>query len=407
MASTDAARSSRALHGPQADPSAAHATAGHDGSPGDTGRSAPHVPLDRIGTRVFQLPTDAPESDGTFAWDSTTMVLVEAEAGGVRGLGYSYAASAAARLIADVLADAVLGEGVLDTGRHRNAMVRAVRNIGRPGLASTAISAVDVALWDLKSRLLGLSLADLLGRCRDEVPAYGSGGFTSYDDTQLAAQLGGWAADGFSMVKMKVGRDPVADPHRIEVARQAVGPDVRLFVDANGAYDRRAAVRHAHQFADFDVRWLEEPVSSDDAAGLRFVRDHAPAGMAVAAGEYCWGPDDVRHLIEGGSVDVLQLDATRCLGVSGFMAGAAAAAAWHVPVSAHCAPSLHTSLMAAVVDGLHLEWFHDHVRMEHILFDGAPEPHAGMVSPDRDRPGLGLELKEADSARWQVWRWQS
>lgn len=363
--------------------------------------------VDRIGVRVYQIPTDAPESDGTLAWDSTTMVLVEAEASGERGLGYTYATSAAGRLVADVLADAVLGGNALETGRHRNVMVRAVRNLGRPGMASTAISAVDVALWDLKARLLGISLAGLIGRCRDRVPAYGSGGFTSYDDTQLARQLGGWAADGFTMVKMKVGRDPADDPHRLEVARQAIGPDVRLFTDANGAYDRRAAVRHAHRFAEQDVRWLEEPVTSDDPAGLRFVRDRAPAGMAIAAGEYCWGPDDVRHLIEPGAVDVLQLDATRCLGVSGFLAGAETAAAWHIPVSAHCAPALHTSLMTAVADGLHLEWFHDHVRIEHVLFDGAPQPHGGSVAPDPGRLGLGLELKEADAARWQVWRWQS
>ena len=161
-------------------------------------------------------------------------------------------------------------------------------------------------------------MVDLLGRSRDAVTAYGSGGFCSYDDRRLADQLGGWAGDGFTAVKMKIGREPSRDRRRVDVAREAIGPDVELFVDANGAYDRVHALATAAWLAERGVVWFEEPVSSDDVAGLRVLRDRAPAGMAIAAGEYGWDQFSFRRLLDAGSVDVLQADATRCLGTTGF-----------------------------------------------------------------------------------------
>ncbi len=373
---------------------------------GDPRRPGPAegVRIDRIRASAYRIPTDQPESDGTLAWDHTTLVVAEASAAGTTGLGYTYADAAAARLIAEVLADRVVGRSAFEIPAMWLAMVGTVRNIGLPGIGATAVSALDTALWDLKARLLDLSLADLLGTVRDRTMAYGSGGFTSYSDRQLVDQLGAWAADGFGAVKMKVGREPGRDPDRVAAARRAIGPQTRLFVDANGAYDRRTAVGMASAFDDGGVEWFEEPVSSDDIAGLRFVREHVPAGIAVAAGEYAWRADDLRGLLVGEAVDVLQADGTRCLGTTGFMAAAALAEAFHVPLSAHCAPSLHTTLMAAARPGIHLEWFHDHVRLEQMLFDGAPAAVDGMVGPDLSAPGLGLALKADDAAGFLVWR---
>ncbi len=365
--------------------------------------SHPRPSVERLRVRAATIPTDAPESDGTLAWTSTTLVIVEIWCAGVRGLGYTYADAQAARLVADTLSPLVVGREPSAAGEIWTSMVAAVRNMGREGIAATAISAVDTALWDLRARLLGVSLADLLGRCRDAVRCYGSGGFTSYPDDQLENQLAGWASDGFDAVKMKIGRDPRRDPRRVRIARQAIGPGVELFVDANGAYDRRRAVEAAAWLAAYDVRWFEEPVPSDDVEGLRFVRDHAPAGMAVAAGEYAWGPDAVRRLVDGSAVDVLQVDATRCLGVTGFLAAASVAEAWHVPLSAHCAPTLHAPLMAAARPGIHLEWFHDHARIEELVFDGGPRPVDGRLRIDRDRPGLGIELRDDVLERHLVW----
>lgn len=361
-------------------------------------------PITALTAAAYTVPTDGPESDGTFTWQQTTIVVVEVEASGVRGLGYSYADATAARLVAGFLAAVATGCDPFDIPAIWSAMVGAVRNIGRAGIAATAISAVDTALWDLKARLLGLPLVALLGRAREAIPAYGSGGFCSYTDARLADQLGGWAAEGFRFVKMKVGREPHRDPERAAVARRAIGGRVELFVDANGAHDVRHAVAAAKAFADEGVTWFEEPVTSDDPAGLRFVRDHAPASMAIAAGEYAWDLDSFRRLLDAGAVDTLQADATRCLGITGFAAAAALADAYHVPLSTHCAPALHATLACAVPRAVHLEWFHDHVRLERQLFDGGPSVRDGLVAPDLTRPGLGLELKRSDAERFLDWR---
>jgi L-alanine-DL-glutamate epimerase-like enolase superfamily enzyme len=281
-------------------------------------------------------------------------------------------------------------------------MLRAVRNLGRSGLAACAISAVDAALWDLKARRLELPLVRLLGRCREEVPIYGSGGFTTYTDEQLHAQLCGWVErEGCRWVKMKVGSDPARDPHRVTVARAAIG-DRGLFVDANGAFSVKQALSFAQDVSGADIRWLEEPVTSDDTAGLRLVRENVPAAVDVAAGEYTYTLDDAVRLLQGGAVDVLQADVTRCGGISGFLEIAALCAAHHVDLSGHCAPALHRHVACAIPGLRHLEWFHDHVRIEQLLFDGAPVARQGVIRPDETRPGHGLEFQARDAERFKV-----
>jgi L-alanine-DL-glutamate epimerase-like enolase superfamily enzyme len=281
-------------------------------------------------------------------------------------------------------------------------MIGAVRNIGRLGLASAAISAVDIALWDLKARILDLPLVALLGAAREAVPLYGSGGFTSYSVARLEKQLGGWASEGLPAVKMKIGRNPDADRDRVRAARRAIGSRTSLFVDANGAYTRKQALRQADALAAEDVAWFEEPVPSDDLEGLRLIRDRAPAAMDIAAGEYGYTPDYFRRMLAAGSVDILQADATRCGGITGFLRAAALADAWHLPLSAHTAPSAHAHVCCAAPRMINLEYFYDHVRIEHLLFDGVLRPNGGMLRPDRTRPGLGLALKRADADRFLV-----
>ena len=356
--------------------------------------------IERISVTPFVIPTAAPESDGTFEWDKTTLVLVEVESGGIHGLGYTYADTSTAVLIQDLLAPVVRGRGVMDVPAAWDAMVRAVRNLGRPGIASMAISGVDNALWDLKARLLGVPLVTLLGAVRTAIPVYGSGGFTSYSIDELQRQLAGWVADGISRVKMKVGRDAVRDIERVGAARAAVGAGTELFVDANGAYTRKQALAQADRFAESAVVWFEEPVSSDDLEGLRLIRDRAPAGMAITAGEYGYDLVYFRRMLVAGAVDILQPDATRCAGVTGFLRAAALCEAAGVPLSAHTAPSLHAHLCCAVGPAVHTEYFFDHARIEHMLFDGAPSPREGMLHPDLSRPGLGLDLKRTEAARY-------
>lgn len=365
-------------------------------------RSVPETAVEDLSTRVFTIPTDTPEADGTLRWEATTVVLVQARAGGHTGLGYSYAAAGAAPVVSELLSDVVVGGDALSPPAAWERMRAAVRNIGYPGVAAGAISAVDVALWDLKARLLGLPLATLLGRVREHVPVYGSGGFTSYTDTELERQLSGWVEQGIASVKMKVGSDPQRDPERVRRARAAVGEGTGLFVDANGAYQRKQALRLAATFAhEANVVWFEEPVSSDDLPGLALLRDRAPAGMDIAAGEYGYDLFYFRRMLEAGAVDVLQADVTRCGGITQLLRVGALCAASGILLSAHTSPAIHAHACAAIAPLAHVEYFHDHARIEALLFDGNPPLVQGELRPDPQAPGLGLRLREREAERYE------
>ena len=357
----------------------------------------------KLDAAAYTVPTDAPESDGTLAWDATTLVLVRATAGGQVGLGYTYCDAAATAVIRGTLGEKVLGLNAMDVPAAWEAMTRAVRNLGRPGVGSCAISAVDTALWDLKAKLLNVPLATLFGRVREATDIYGSGGFTSYPLDRLCEQLSGWVEQGIPRVKMKVGRDPAADPRRVAAAREAIGDGAALFVDANGAYDRKQAVHLGERFAgESNVAWYEQPVYHFDLDGLRLVRDRVPAPMEVASGEYGYTPFDFERILDAGAVDVLQADATRCGGYTGFLKAAAVAGAHAIPLSSHCAPALHLPACCAAPGVRHMEYFYDHARIERMVFDGVPAPDGGALRPDPSRPGHGLELKGSDAEKYRV-----
>jgi L-alanine-DL-glutamate epimerase-like enolase superfamily enzyme len=365
-------------------------------------RDSPTV--EALTAATYRIPTDAPEADGTISWTSTTMTVVWARAAGCVGTGWTYGAGAVRAVVADKLTPVVLGRDAFDVPGAYAAMGRSARNIGRLGVAACAISAVDVALWDLKARLLDLRLARLLGQAVDSVPIYGSGGFTSYDADQLEAQFGHWVHEQhIPRVKMKIaeswGAREDRDLARIAQARKIIGPDAELYVDANGGYTRKQAIRVAQSFAGYDVRWFEEPVSSDDLTGLREVRDHVTAD--VAAGEYGYDLPYFARLVT--AVDCLQADVSRCGGITEWLRVAAVAAANNLQISGHCAPYLHLDAAAATPNLRHLEWFHDHVRIETMLFDGTVEPcPGGVLRPDLTRPGHGLEFRDDAAAPYLV-----
>jgi L-alanine-DL-glutamate epimerase-like enolase superfamily enzyme len=362
-----------------------------------------HVPIEALDVSVYAIPTDAPESDGTLAWDTTTVVLVELHAGGVTGLGYTYGHQACATLIRDKLAGVVEGHDALAIREVWMKLVGAIRNLGRPGISSMAIAAIDVAMWDFKARLLDMPLVTLLGAARPAVPAYGSGGFTSYSAEQLQRQLGGWVEAGIPRVKMKIGHNPEHDLERIRLARDAIGPDAELFVDANGAYARKQALAMAEAFRACDVTWFEEPVSSDDLAGLRLLRDRAPGGVEISAGEYGYDLPYFRRMLEAGAVDVMQADLTRCAGITGLLDVAALCDAHQIPLSTHTAPALHLHPGCCMTRMRHLEYFHDHARIESMLFEGNIAPdRQGNMTPDLTQPGLGLTLKRQEAQRFKL-----
>lgn len=350
---------------------------------------------------AYKIPTDFPEADGTFDWDETTIVIVEISKNGAIGLGFTYTHSSAAYLIRDLLGPLII-EMQFDVSSSWKAMVRALRNMGRPGIGSCAIAAVDCALWDLEAKLKGVPLVRLLGQRREAVPVYGSGGFTSYPLERLEAQLSDWVEEGFTRVKMKVGRNASEDIARVRMARAAIGESTELYVDANGAYGVKESISQAQRFAEFGVSWFEEPVSSDDLEGLARIRSRSPDGMDIAAGEYGYDTGYFRRMIESGAVDVIQPDGTRCAGISGFLEAAALGEAVDFPMSAHTAPSFHLHLCCASKTVRHAEYFHDHVRIEQLFFDGAARAENGELRPDLTRPGLGLEFKRVDAEPFLV-----
>lgn len=352
---------------------------------------------------AYTIPTDKqPETDGTAEWNSTTIVIVELTSQDVTGLGYSYANEAAAKVAEELIRKAILGNDAFDIQALHSSMDRKVRNWGRPGLVASAISAVDTCLWDVKARLLRLPLLGLLGKVRDEIQAYGSGGFTSYTEKELINQLTGWAEEGLSCVKMKIGTHPEKDVPRVKAVQKALDGKAQLYVDANGAYDRQQALHKAQQFGDLGVTWFEEPVTSDDRIGLHFMVERAPAVMKIAAGEYNYTLDDARLLIEAQAVDVLQSDVTRCGGVTNFIKIGHLCDIAHYPYSAHTAPSIHATLCCALSPAMNVEYFYDHVRIEHMIFDGAITAKKGMLAPNLSEHGFGLTLKGSDAEKYKV-----
>ena len=361
------------------------------------------LPVESMNVSAFTVNTSSPEADGTLDWNDTTIVIVELSAAGIHGIGYSYADIATAELIDRKLKNIVLHRGATRVRGVWAEMVHAIRNLGRPGICSMAIAAVDNALWDLSARIFQLPLVTLLGQVRDAIPVYGSGGFTSYSLRDLRCQLAGWVSQGIPAVKMKIGSEPRADLDRVKNAREAIGPAARLFVDANGAYARKQALEKAEEFREYGVSWFEEPVSSDDLEGLRLLRDRAPAGVEIAAGEYGYDSYYFRRMLEAGAVDVLQADATRCAGITGFLQVDALCQGFGLPLSAHTAPSIHAHACCAALSARNVEYFHDHVRIEQMFFDGAAQAKHGKIRPDLSQFGFGLKLKLQDVEKYRVY----
>jgi L-alanine-DL-glutamate epimerase-like enolase superfamily enzyme len=357
--------------------------------------------VEEVHASAYEIPTATDkESDGTLEWNSTTLVLVELRCGEYTGLGYTYCDTSAAAVINSKLADIVTGADPMMPEQTFARMNVQTRNLGQTGLVAMAMSAVDIALHDLKAKLLRLCLADALPRFHESVPIYGSGGFTSYTPDELREQVEDWMAKGFRSVKIKVGRDKQADPERVKLVRSIVGHDVDVMVDGNGAYVPAEALEWAARFREQGVRYFEEPVTSDDLAGMAAVRRAAPPGMAIAAGEYGWNLPYFQRMLDARAVHILQADVTRCGGVTNMLRVDGLCKARSMPSSAHCAPAISAHVCCAMETLIHIEYFFDHYRIEGMLFEGTLDPHEGLLTPDRSRAGLGLELKRDEAERY-------
>lgn len=357
--------------------------------------------VQRLEAHAYRIPTDGPEADGTLEWDHSTLVVVEAHAHGHTGTGWTWAPAAAVPVVNELLAPVVVGGSALTPADRQGAMVVKVRNAGRPGLVGMAISAVDVALWDLGARLLDVPLAHWWREEPHPVPVYGSGGFTTYDRDKLLLQLEGWKEAGVGAVKIKIGESwgtrEDRDLERTALVREVVGPDTGVFVDANGGYDREQAARVGHALEELDVSWFEEPVSSDDLTGLDEL--HRELDLDVTAGEYGYDLSYFERLAP--VVDCVQVDVTRCGGYTEWLRICPMLDRLGRQVSAHCAPYLTVAAAAVTPNLRHIEWFHDHVRVARELVDGYTEPVDGALHA-LDRPGHGLSFRADRAQRYQV-----
>lgn len=349
----------------------------------------------------YSIPTDEPESDGTYKWEKTIIVIVRIFAGDQAGLGYTYGDLSTAVFISENLKPVLTGKNVFSSSLWDDMRMKC-RNLGIPGIGSMAVSAVDIALWDLRGKILGMPVFVLAGKQKEKIAAYGSGGFTSYSDERLGRQFEKWLSEGVSMFKMKVGRNKGEDEARIRYAREVIGDNNKLFIDANGAYHPKEACLYARVFDRYGISWFEEPVTSDDLGGLAFVRSNVPARFDIAAGEYGYDTYYFKNMLSAGAVDVLQADATRCGGITGFLKAAVLCEAFNIPLSAHTAPSVHIHACCSASKSVHLEYFHDHERIEEMFFDGFTRPAEGFLMPDPTKPGLGLEFREKDAAGYRI-----
>ncbi|MBL8670805.1 MAG: mandelate racemase/muconate lactonizing enzyme family protein [Alphaproteobacteria bacterium] len=318
------------------------------------------MPIAAVETGHYRVPLPVALSDsthGTITHFEVVTVRVRDQAG-AEGVGWTYTVGAGGGAVADLIgrhcAPLLLGQ---DADRIEALWQRLWWGLhygGRGGQTSMAVSAIDIALWDLKARRLGVPLWRLLGGHDPQVPAYAGGIDLDFPLDRLLEQTEANLAKGFRAIKMKVGRPRLADDlARVKALRARLGPDMPLMVDANMRWTADQAIRAARAFRDHDVFWLEEPVIPDDVAGhARVLRD---GGLPVAAGENLHTLWEFQQLIAAGGVSFPEPDATNCGGVTVWMKVAHLAEAANLPVTSHGAHELHVHLLAAVPNRSYLE----------------------------------------------------
>ncbi|WP_417721148.1 mandelate racemase/muconate lactonizing enzyme family protein [Salipiger sp.] len=299
-----------------------------------------------------------------------------------------------AAVIEDLLAPCVIGRSARDIGAIWADMYAILRNRGHTrGFMLEAMSGIDIALWDLASASAGLSLSGmLLGQGRRTVPAYASSILIASPE-DMAREAQALSASGYHAIKMKIAGDPAADTARVRAVREAVGPGIRLMLDANSGFDAPGAIAFCEGIRDQDVFWLEEPLPLDDLPGYRRLRQITGQRIALGEGEFTAG--GIREFLRDGLVDVVQPNVTRAGGITGTTRIAALAQAFNIPVALHTGASgpicmAATLQLAAALPGILM---HEHMYLENP-FEGVfeaplPTPVNGMIAIP-DGPGLGL-----------------
>ncbi len=354
---------------------------------------------------IFQDATMFPSLSGAKGWDELFVHVSTDE--GIDGFapgGRGASVDSIRAVIEKGLKEALINEDPFDIEYLWNRMFWLVRGYGRKGVAFCAISAVDIALWDLKAKALGLPLYKLLGPYTNSVPIYGSGGWTNLSEKELVEEQLSYVERGIPRIKMKVGKDfgnaEEEDIRRLAVVRKAVGDDVEIYIDANNGYYAKQAIRMAQQFEEYDVKWFEEPVLADDIDGLAMVSKSI--NIPVATGEHEYTKFGFKELISRGGADIVQPDVGRIGGVTEWMKVAHLAHSYNLPVAPHAAQLVHLHLACATPNLKVVEYLGILEVGDKFFYTDFPEPENGMWSPYPDRPGLGLELNTEVVKKYKV-----
>lgn len=366
--------------------------------------------IESVHVCIARVPLERPVTFSTRVVSAREYALVRVrDADGLEGLGYCYAVNRSGRLLAlaitELLAPLLIGQDPLRVEGLWQEMYQEALLQGRAGAVMRALSAIDIALWDLNARRAGLPLHRHLGAvAHDRVPAYASGGYYAPGKTvaMLADEMRGHVEQGFRAVKMKVGRDsPADDERRVAAVREAIGPDVHLMLDANNAWrDLPTALIWMRRLERYEPYWIEEPFSPDD------IDNHARLARAtrvtVATGEIEAGRWRFKDLIERGAATLLQTDATVCGCVGEWRRIAATAASHGITVSPHAWHDVHVHLVGATPNATWVEWMpDDHIVNFRRLIDRQLTAVQGdLLLPGE--PGLGFQFDGAAVAAYGV-----
>ncbi|MBI2217353.1 MAG: mandelate racemase/muconate lactonizing enzyme family protein [Candidatus Rokubacteria bacterium] len=359
--------------------------------------------ITHVATRILSTPADNPLVVGLPA-PTETREFVTLELGtdeGLVGVGVTFfggAITRALRAAVDDLARLVVGDDPTQVEKIAGKLRRAAGNSGPGGIFTLALSAIDTACWDLRGKAVGQSVCRLLGGLRDRVPTYASGALMRPHPVEYLAKAGPRLRDmGFRQMKMQCGSEPsvAASIERVRVVRDAVGPDVDLMCDINQLWSVNHAIEVGRRIEPYHLSWLEDPVAHDDYAGLARVAD--ALATPIAAGEYHYGIVPFRHMLEARSIDIVMIDLVRVGGITQWMKVAGMAEAFNLPVVSHVVPEIHVHLIAAIPNGLTVEYMPWTIE----LFEETPAIEQGQIVVP-DKPGLGLAFDQGAIKRYQV-----
>lgn len=365
--------------------------------------------IKKIDVHLVSNPISAGYTDATRKVEMIgyTVVRITTDQG-LEGIGVTYhevGGEATRELILRNMAPKLMDRDPLENEAIWQEFFHYLRGVGRKGLMYGALSAIDIALWDLKGKIVDLPLYRLLGGNRTKIPVYASGGWTSFSDDQLVDEMKGMVAQGYKMVKFKVGVEGGTnirrDVERVRKVREALGPNIELLVDANNCFDAATGVQLANRIREYDIFLFEEPVFADDIPGLaRFKRG---TDIPLGTGEHEYTKFGVRDLLMHDAVDIVQVDGARVGGYTELLKTAALTQAWNVRFAPHAMENIHLNLAGAVPNLLFLERLMMFEDITAKTFKNAPVPVNGFMEIP-DLPGLGLSLdmdfiREADETR--------